>query len=613
MEQDNTLLEERAPLSEVSANENGTNGPQQPETPQRENNGKTEIPEIDFPALGTEEIISEFRKLTEQFSPNQLKLDKLPEIFEKQYQKEYEEALAQFTADGTPAADFDYKNDSKERFYNLWKTWKDKKINQAKQLESEREKNLETKQELIEELKKLVQKEETLNKTFQEFKDIQERWRNTGPVPQNRVNDLLETYHHHVENFYNYIKINKELRDLDLKKNLDAKTALCEEAEQLVENKDINAAFKQLQTLHARWKEIGPIPKEQQESLWERFKTASGKINDNHHNFFETLRQEQEDNLKVKEEICEKAAALAAADYKSVAEWNEAAKTLLELQEEWKHSGSAPQKERNRIFKNFRTSCDTFFNRKREFYKQMFSEQEKNLEMKTALCEKAEALQDSTEWKTTTDKIISYQKEWKKIGPAPRKYSNKVWNRFRAACDTFFNNKKNYFKDIDTEQEKNLEMKKSLLEEVNHFSLSDDKEENIRQLKEFQTRWSEIGYVPIKVKDTLQEEFRKAIDIHFDKLDLGEFEKTIEKYKAKINTLDTDDNKEFKIINEREKLVTKIRQLETDIHTWENNIGFIAKSNKSEGLLQELSNKIEKTKQRLALLQEKLKAIDSII
>lgn len=613
MEQDNTLLEEGANLSEVSANENETSVPQQPETTQRESDGKPEIPEINFSALQTEEIISEFRKLTEQFSPNQLKLDKLPEIFEKQYQKEYEEALAQFTADGTPAADFDYKNDSKERFYNLWKALKDKRISQAKQLEAEREKNLDTKLGLIEELKTLVQKEETLNKTFQEFKDIQERWRSTGPVPQNRVNDLLETYHHHVENFYNYIKINKELRDLDLKKNLDAKTALCEEAEQLVENKDINAAFKQLQALHARWKEIGPIPKEQQEALWERFKAASGKINDSHHNFFESLRQEQEDNLKVKEEICEKAAAIAAAEYKGISEWNEAAKILLELQEEWKHSGSVPQKERNRIFKNFRSSCDTFFNRKREFYKQMFSEQEKNLELKTGLCEKVEALQNSTEWKTTTDKIISYQKEWKKIGPAPRKYSNKVWNRFRAACDTFFNNKKAYFKDIDAEQEKNLELKKALLEEVNRFPLSENNEENIRKLKEFQARWNEIGYVPIKAKDALQEEFRKAIDMHFDKLNLDEFEKTIEKYKAKINTLDTDDNKEFKIINEREKLVAKIRQLETDIHTWENNIGFIAKSNKSEGLIRELNNKIEKTKKRLALLQEKLRAIDNII
>ena len=286
---------------------------------------------------------------------------------------------------------------------------------------------------------------------------------------------------------------------------------------------------------------------------------------------------------------------------------------MLDLQEEWKHSGTVPQKERNRIFKTFRASCDEFFNRKREFYKQVLVDQEKNLELKIKLCEKVEAIQDSTEWKTTTDRIISYQKEWKKIGPAPRKYSNKVWMRFRAACDTFFNNKKAHFKDIDSEQEKNMELKKALLEEVKQFTLSENTEANIQKLKDFQTRWNEIGYVPIKFKDSLQDEFRNAINTYFDKMNLDEFDKNLEKYRAKINALDTDENKEFKIINEREKLVIKIRQLETDINTWENNIGFIAKSNKSEGLIRELKNKIEKTKQRLALLQEKLKALDTLI
>ena len=337
------------------------------------------------------------------------------------------------------------------------------------------------------------------------------------------------------------------------------------------------------------------------------------KINDSYHKFFESLKQEQEDNLKVKEEICGKAAAIAAAEYQGIKEWNAAAQNIIELQEEWKHSGTVPQKERNRIFKTFRASCDTFFNRKREFYKQMLEEQEKNLELKTKLCEKVEAIKDSTDWKITTDKIISYQKEWKKIGPAPRKYSNKIWFRFRAACDEFFNNKNAHFKSIDSEQEKNLEAKKALIEEVKQFQLVDDNEENIKKLKEFQARWNDIGFVPIKEKEAVQEEFRKIINTYFDKLNLDEFDKNLEKYRAKINSLDSSENKEFKIINEREKLIVKIRQLENDIHTWENNIGFIAKSNKSEGLIRELTSKIEKTKQRLALLQEKLKAIDSLI
>ena len=614
MDQDNTLLNEGLNnSSEVPANEVSDILPTEENIPSEEIT--PEIPEINFAVLKTEEIVAEMQKLIETCPTGQIKdvMEKLPEIFEKQYKQEYEQALADFTADGTPAADFNYKNENKEKFYDLYKLFKEKRITAAKQIEVDREKNLQIKLQLIEELKELVQKEEALNKTFQEFKDIQERWRNTGLVPQNRVNDLLETYHHHVENFYNYIKINKELRDLDLKRNLDAKINLCEEAEKLVENKDINDAFKQLQLLHTRWKEIGPIPKEQQEPVWERFKAATSKINDSYHKFFESLKQEQEDNLKVKEEICGKAAAIAAAEYQGIKEWNAAAQNIIELQEEWKHSGTVPQKERNRIFKTFRASCDEFFNRKREFYKQMLVDQEKNLELKIKLCEKVEAIQDSTEWKTTTDRIISYQKEWKKIGPAPRKYSNKVWMRFRAACDTFFNNKKAHFKDIDSEQEKNMELKKALLEEVKQFTLSENTEANIQKLKDFQTRWNEIGYVPIKFKDSLQDEFRNAINTYFDKMNLDEFDKNLEKYRAKINALDTDENKEFKIINEREKLVIKIRQLETDINTWENNIGFIAKSNKSEGLIRELKNKIEKTKQRLALLQEKLKALDTLI
>ena len=452
-----------------------------------------------------------------------------------------------------------------------------------------------------------------MDKTFQEFRELQERWRNTGPVPQAQLNGLLETYHHHVENFYNYIKINKELRDLDLKHNLEEKTALCEEAEKLDEGNDITGAFKQLQLLHARWKEIGPIPKEQKEALWERFKAASTQINDKYHNFFETLKAEQDNNLRIKEELCNKAEAITAEEYKTMAQWQTATQKILDLQQEWKQAGNVPQKERNRIYKKFRSICDIFFEKKRTFHAELDIELEKNLQLKIALCEKVEALKDSTDWKTTTDKIIACQKEWKKIGPAPRKYSNKVWARFRAACDVFFNNKSLHFKDKDAEQEQNLEQKKVLIEEVKQFSLSGNTDEDIEKLKDFQNRWSKIGFVPIKEKDSIQEEFRGIINHWFNQLNLDEFDRNLERFRAKISTLDTDENKEYKIINEREKLVAKIRQLETDIHTWENNIGFIAKSNKSQGLLNELESKIGKTRQRLNLLQEKLKALDEMI
>lgn len=617
MEQENSLIpEEQINTPEISENNvtEETTKPQE-EAAVETQKEKKEIPDIDFSTLSTDEIIRQAQKLVNDFPLASIKdtMEKLPETFEAQYKNEYDKALAAFTADGDLPENFEYKNDSKERFNAVYKLYKDRRSSMNRQTEAEREENLQIKLGIIEELKALVQKEESLDKTFQEFRDLQDRWRNTGLVPQAQLNGLLETYHHHVENFYNYIKINKELRDLDLKRNLDAKLLLCEEAEKLVEENDIAGSFKQLQLLHARWKEIGPIPKEQKEAVWDRFKSATGQINEKYHNFFESLKQEQENNLKIKEEICEKAATLAAGEYKGLSEWNAAAKSIIDLQDEWRQSGTVPQKERNKIYKKFRTACDAFFDRKREFYKQIGDEQDKNLQLKIQLCEKVEAIKDSTDWRITTDRIISYQKEWKKIGPAPQKYSNKVWTRFRAACDAFFNNKNAHFKDIDSVQEKNLELKKAIIEEVKQFSLSGNNEEDINKLKEFQSRWSAIGFVPIKAKDAIQEQFRAAINEWFDKLNLDEFDRNLERFRAKLSSLDSGDNKDYKIINEREKLVSKIRQLETDVNTWENNIGFITKSSKSQGLITELESKIEKTKQRLALLQEKLKALDSLI
>ena len=617
MEQEKSLIpEEQINLPEVSENSTPTATEQTEEQLSIEIGAeKKEIPLIDFSQLTTAEIVQQFQALLTDYPVTQLKeiVENLPEIVETKFKAEYEKALTEFTADGHLPEDFKYTDDSKERFNALFKQYREKKNAVNRQIEAEREENLKIKLEIIEELKVLVQKEETLNKTYQEFKDLQERWRNTGLVPQAQANGLLETYHLHVENFFNYVKINKELRDLDLKRNLDTKLNLCEEAERLLEINDVANSFKQLQLLHARWKEVGPIPKEQKDEVWDRFKNATTQINDKYHKFFESLKLEQENNLKIKEEICIKAETLATAAYNTYNDWNQATKTILELQEEWKHSGTVVQKERNRIFKRFRTSCDAFFNRKREFHNQQSEEQERNLQLKIALCEKVEAIKDSTDWKTTTNKIIAYQKEWQKIGAAPRKHSNKIWQRFRGACDVFFNNKHAHFKDIDNIQEKNLELKKALLEEVKQFTLSGNNEEDITRLKAFQARWGEIGFVPIKVKDSIQEEFRSTINSWFDKLDLDEFDKDLERFRAKLSTLDAGENKEYKIINEREKLVVKIRQLETDIHTWENNIGFIAKSNKSQNLIHDLKTKIEKTKQRLVLLQEKLKALDALI
>ena len=614
MEQENELIqEEQENISPVT--ENDENVSAETTIPEQEPVEKKEVPEIIFSALGTEDIITNAVRLLNEYPLNDIKdiFDTLPAIFERRYQEEYDKALSAFKEAGNAPEEFQYDNDAKERFYSLYKKYKEKRSNANKKLEAEREENLKVKLQLIEELKDLIQKEEALDKTFQEFRNLQEKWRNAGMVPQQRVNDLLETYHLHVENFYNYIKINKELRDMDLKRNQNAKELLCEEAEKLTESNDIADAFKQLQQLHARWKEIGPIPKEVKDEVWERFKAATGKINERCHAFFENLKKEQEKNLEHKEDICNKITALSEGEYKDMSAWNNAVKAVQDLQEEWQHSGTVLQKERNRIYKKFKAACDAFFEKRRGFYKTIASEQEKNLELKINLCEKVEALQDSCDWKDTTNKIIAYQSDWKKIGAAPKKHSNKVWNRFRSACDTFFNRKSEFFKSKDSEQIKNLELKKAILEELKQFSLSDNNDENVKTLKEFQARWSEVGFVPIKEKDALQEEFRSTINGFFDKLSLNEYDRNIEKFRTKIGTMDGGDHKDVKIIQEREKLVNKIRQLETEINTLENNIGFISRSKKAEGLIRDLNSKIESAKQRLTMLIEKLKIIDNMI
>ena len=573
-----------------------------------------EVPTWDFSSFNTEEIISHMKALIEDFPVQRLKvLDNLPQVFEAQYQKEYDKALAEFTQGGNPAEAFDYQDNSKERFYSVYRIYREKKSEFYKKLEGEKEQNLKEKLQIIEELKDLIQHEESLNKTYQDFRNLQDRWRNTGMVPQAQASDLLETYHHHVENFFNYIKINKELRDLDLKKNLDAKNALIEQANALLEDNNIGNAFRQLQSLHSQWKEIGPVAKEVQEETWNRFKEVTDKINSAYHRFFDNLREEQDNNLKIKEEICVKLENYATVSFDKLSDWNVATDSVLALQTEWKHAGTIPLKERNRLYKRYRAACDAFFERKRQYFQEIQTLQNKNLTKKIELCEKVEALKDSTDWGTTTKKIIEYQKEWKTIGPVSKKVSNKIWNRFRSACDHFFDRKSAQFKHVSSDQEKNLELKRELIEEVRNFKLTGNNDDDIEALKAFQTRWAEIGFVPIKEKETVQNEFRKLINDHFDQLDIDEFEKNIERFKSKINTFDNSDDKDSKIIQEREKLVNKIKQLETDLHAWENNIGFFSKSSNSESLVKEFSNKIESARHKLALMQEKLRLIDGMI
>jgi hypothetical protein len=473
-------------------------------------------------------------------------------------------------------------------------------------LESTREKNLQTKLEIIEELKALITGSETLGHTFNAFRELQQRWRDTGLVPLTHVKDLWETYNHHVENFYSYIKINKELRDLDLKKNYETKVALCEEAEALVLEPSIVVAFHKLQKLHDEWRETGPVANEYKEAIWERFREASSRINKQHQQYFDDIKEEQRTNLELKEQLCAQTEALAAEAYTSRKEWNKASDKLLEIQKVWKTIGFAPKKNNARVYERFRTVCDKFFEAKRAFYGELKGEMEHNLQLKNEICELAESMQDSDDWKKTSDELIALQKRWKEIGPVPRRYSDSVWKRFRAACDNFFEKKNSHFSGVEGDYKENLERKRTLLAEAEAKGFEGLTFDDI---KEFQRRWSEIGFVPIKQKEAIQKQYKEIVDQMFNALRGGERDRSMDKFRNRVTSLKSSGDKRLRF--EREKLYNKVKQLEADIATLENNIGFFGNSKNAEAMIADVREKIERAKSEMAQTIEKIQLIDN--
>lgn len=472
-------------------------------------------------------------------------------------------------------------------------------------LEQAKEENLKVKLAIIDELKELVNSDETLNHTFTKFRELQQRWKETGPVPQANVKDTWETYNLHVENFYNFIKINKELRDLDLKKNYEAKIALCEQAEALVMEQSVVSAFRKLQKLHDEWRETGPVANEFKEPLWERFKQASSRVNKAHQEYFESLKGEQQKNLEMKTELCVKAEELSEQMLTSRKEWNKANDRLLEIQKVWKTIGFAPKKDNTRIYERFRNACDRFFAMKRDYYAQIKAEMDHNLQLKNEICEAAESIKDSEDWKKTADELIALQKRWKEIGTVSRRHSDAVWKRFRAACDYFFERKAAHFSSIDNEQERNLQAKRELLEQM---KACDVKEGGYEAIKSFQRKWNEIGYVPIKQKDALQKQYKEVVDAMFATLRGSEYDRSMDRFRSKLSSMKASGDKRLR--SERERLYNKVKQLEADIALLENNIGFFAHSKNAESMINDVRVKIEKAKAEMAETIEKVKMID---
>ena len=529
--------------------------------------------------------------------------------FYKTYRAEVERARRAFVEAGGKLEEFvPTPDDAEQRLKELFAEYRTKRNEFIAKLEEEKENNYKIKLQIIEELKELIDSNETLNQTFNTFRDLQQRWKETGPVPQAYVKDLWETYNLHVENFYNFIKINKELRDLDLKKNYETKLQLCEEAEELVLDPSPVNAFHKLQKLHEQWRETGPVANEYKEQLWERFREASTKINKRHQEYFNSIKEEQKHNLELKTELCVKTEELSVAPLSTRKEWNKASEQLIDIQKVWKTIGFAPKKDNTKIYERFRNACDKFFENKRNFYLQIKAEMENNLHLKNDICAAAEALQESEEWKKATDELIALQKRWKEIGPVSRRYSDAIWKRFRSACDKFFERKAAFFASLDQQYEDNLAKKKQLLEELKTFVV-ENKERGFEALKELQHRWAEIGFVPIKQKEAIQKEYRKAVDAIFAKLRSNEKENRLERFKGKISSIaEGGDRRRLRF--ERDRLYNKMKQIESDIALLENNIGFFSKSKNAEAMIREVNNKIAKAKEEMATLIEKIEMID---
>lgn len=585
------------------------------ENPEEEEERSLPPSQIDYSILSKAQLIKEFEFLLESRHVNAIRneVENLKINFYKRHKIEMEKKRKKFYDEGGAVDAFQPEEDELElRFKELYKEYRRLKAVHNRELEDQRMDHLKEKQNILEELKDLVNRKEDVNKTFQEFRELQRKWHATGMVPQQSVKDLWENYHLYVEQFYDHIKINKELRDLDLKKNLEAKISLCEKAEELLLDPSIVNAFRVLQRYHDQWREIGPVPHDQKEAIWERFKEITHQINKKHQEHYDNLRDTQRKNLEAKTLLCEKVEALGSTEIKSVQELDKLTREVLEIQRMWKSIGFAPKKDNNKIYQRFRSACDVFFTKKREYNAVNKEAMGDNLQKKLDLCIQAESLQTSTDWKRTTDELISLQKKWKEIGPVPRKYYDSLWKRFRQACDNFFNKKSEYFSTIDTKYEENLKKKLDLIERIEKFDASGDVNAALNKLKDFQREWSEIGFVPIKNKEEVQKNYRMALDKHFENLKLDDQRKNLIRFKYKLEGLSSKPNVSNKISFEREKYLTKLKQLESDIILWENNIGFFAKSKNADAMVKEFQQKIEQGKAQIKLLEEKINLIDDM-
>lgn len=598
-------LEEEKKAAEVSE-------PATTETPAEEI--VSEKPVEPVQKLTKEEILAKLKEVVADVeNVAKPEIDGLKQSFYKLHNAEQDAARKLFIENGGAAENFVPQTDCvEEEFKNIMSVIKEKRSALTAELEKQKEMNLQVKLSIIEELKELVESPDDANKSYTEFKKLQQQWNEVKLVPQAKVNELWKNYQLYVEKFYDLLKLNNEFREYDFKKNLEIKTHLCEAAEKLADEADVVSAFHQLQKLHQEFRDTGPVAKELRDEIWARFKAVSTTVNRRHQQHFEALKEVEQHNLDQKTVICE---IIEAIDYKELtnfASWESKTQEVIALQNKWKTIGFAPQKMNVKIFERFRKACDEFFRKKGEFFKSLKEGMNENLEKKRALCEKAEALKDSTDWKATADELTKLQKEWKTIGPVAKKYSDAVWKRFISACDYFFEQKNKATSSQRSVEQENLEKKKAIIEKLNAIDDQMDTEEATQLVRDLMKEWNGIGHVPFKEKDRIYKQYHSQVDKLFEHFNISVSNKKLSNFKSTISSIQ--EGSPQALYREREKLVRAFDNMKNELQTYENNLGFLTTSSKKgNSLLTEINRKVEKLKADIELVKEKIKVVDENI
>lgn len=561
-----------------------------------------------------EEVLLRLKEVAQDAeNANKQELDGLKQTFYKIHNAEIEAAKKTFVENGGAEEEFIAQPSGvEEEFKSLMAAIKEKRSALAAEIEKQKEENLQVKLSIIEELKELVESPDDANKSYNEFKKLQQQWNEVKLVPQAKVNELWKNYQLHVEKFYDILKLNNEFREYDFRKNLEIKTHLCEAAEKLADEQDVVSAFHQLQKLHQEFRDTGPVAKELRDEIWNRFKAASTAVNRRHQQHFEALKETEQHNLDQKTVICEIVEAIEFDQLKTFAAWETKIQEVIALQNKWKTIGFAPQKMNVKIFERFRKACDEFFKKKGEFFKLLKEGMNANLEKKKALCEKAESLKDSTEWKETAEILTKLQKEWKTIGPVSKKYSDAVWKRFITACDYFFEQKGKATSSQRSVEQENLEKKKAIIARLTAIDETTDADEASKEVRELMKEWNGIGHVPFKEKDRLYKQYHGLIDQLFDRFNISASNKKLSNFKSSIGNIQSGGSQS--LYREREKLVRTYENMKNELQTYENNLGFLTTSSKKgNSLLTEINRKVEKLKSDLELVLQKIKVIDESI